>query len=395
MTSAKRSTTSASRHPDWQPIATGALARHAKQIALAVGRELAGLDIDRERDVVPGLYLGHAGLVVLFDYLHRIDRRGGWHKPRTHHLAKALEHVSVGPLVSLHFGGLGVAWLLERVGHGDQLAPIDQAIIAHLRSDAAARTPYHVTLGLSGIAIYALERGFADRDLRRIAAALAASAVTSPKGTTWKWQLPRGAHYNLGMLTGVPGVIGALGALGARLGWPRATRTLFSSTVRWLRAQRLPSGEIPPRVPRPRSYSHEPSYHYGDVGLAGVLAAVDDPEVAPLAAELAERAVESCREPRGTDDLTLSHGAAGVVHVFNRLAHRTGDPMHRDIAARWLAHVCSVIGTSPRSCRTWSKRLGFIDGAAGTALVLAAAVSNVEPSWDRVLLLSRAQFRPY
>jgi hypothetical protein len=36
----------------------------------------------------------------------------------------------------------------------------------------------------------------------------------------------------------------------------------------------------------------------------------------------------------------------------------------------------------------WSEETGFLTGAAGIGLMLLAALTPVEPEWDRVLLLS-------
>ncbi len=38
--------------------------------------------------------------------------------------------------------------------------------------------------------------------------------------------------------------------------------------------------------------------------------------------------------------------------------------------------------------------LDIVDGAAGVALVLLAAATPVEPSWDRMFLLSGPDFTP-
>jgi hypothetical protein len=38
--------------------------------------------------------------------------------------------------------------------------------------------------------------------------------------------------------------------------------------------------------------------------------------------------------------------------------------------------------------RPWTTDAGLLGGATGIALALLAAATNVEPEWDRVLLLS-------
>jgi hypothetical protein len=36
----------------------------------------------------------------------------------------------------------------------------------------------------------------------------------------------------------------------------------------------------------------------------------------------------------------------------------------------------------------WRSEAGFLEGATGIGLALLGAISDVEPAWDRVLLLS-------
>src|SRR5262245_66282108 len=91
-----RSSTGATRTSEmkrsraWRPLLRGTLAARARAIALAVGDELKEIEL---AEWTPGLYLGHGGLVVLYDYLHRIDRRRGWQRVRDHHLAPAMDPV--------------------------------------------------------------------------------------------------------------------------------------------------------------------------------------------------------------------------------------------------------------------------------------------------------------
>jgi hypothetical protein len=99
-------------------------------------------------------------------------------------------------------------------------------------------------------------------------------------------------------------------------------------------------------------------------------------------------------------DAALCHGAAGLGHIFNRMFHATGEELFAGSAQRWLARALELrrhgegIGgflaaeNHPEGGFNWVEDRSFLTGAAGIALALLAATTAVEPSWDRMLLLS-------
>ena len=103
----------------------------------------------------------------------------------------------------------------------------------------------------------------------------------------------------------------------------------------------------------------------------------------------------------GISDAAICHGAAGAAHAFNRIYQTEGDPRCRDAASIWLERVLEMrkpgqgVGgylaltrPDPRSEEIWEPSPAFLDGAGGIALTLLAALTPVEPEWDRLLLLS-------
>jgi len=67
------------------------------------------------------------------------------------------------------------------------------------------------------------------------------------------------------------------------------------------------------------------------------------------------------------------HGAIGLAHIFNRLYQANGEPVFREAARRWFGHVLDE---------------SQLEGAAGIGLALLAAMTPLEPRWDRLFLLS-------
>ncbi len=100
-------------------------------------------------------------------------------------------------------------------------------------------------------------------------------------------------------------------------------------------------------------------------------------------------------------DPGLCHGAAGVAHVFHRLFLTTREPRFADAARLWFARTLAMQGEhrgfagfaayepDAQGKLGWAADPGFLMGAAGVTLALAAALADeADPGWDRVLLLS-------
>ena len=101
------------------------------------------------------------------------------------------------------------------------------------------------------------------------------------------------------------------------------------------------------------------------------------------------------------EDSGLLRGAAGVAHRLNRRAQVAGEGEEERLAGEaraWFARVLAMrrpgegIGgfqarvPDGRGGAAWADDPGFLTGSAGIGLALLAAVSPVEPAWDRLLL---------
>jgi lantibiotic modifying enzyme len=372
----------------WRRLLHAAPARKALDTARAIARDLIDIEL-----ADPSLYSGHAGLVVLFDYLNRIDR-GAWDHAIAHHLKRALVRDPCRG-VSLMFGTLGVSWVLHELrdwlGGADPCAAVDRLLVAHLHEPNASIS-HDLANGLAGMAVYARARGLDDA-IAAIRARLAGAAERTPAGATWKTRPehmrpsarrdhPAG-YYSLGVLHGVAGVIAVLA---------RAGDDLADDALAWLLAQRAGDGRLP-RIVGEAPVADRAYWCSGEIGIAGAFAATASARLAPAATMLAERA--RC-EPG--NDAGLCHGVAGLAHVLNRLAQRTGSARYRALALDAIARtqarldrrrrMMSVTAPGGPAWESWRARPFFLDGAAGVALALAAAATGVEPTWDRVLLLS-------
>jgi hypothetical protein len=186
------------------------------------------------------------------------------------------------------------------------------------------------------------------------------------------------------------------------------TRTLLEEAVRWLMAQPVPT-QTHPTFPVWVAQGLTPwparsAWCYGDPGIAAALLlaarGVGDPGWEQAAVELACRATERPPERTGVVDAGICHGSAGLAHIYNRMYQATGEPRLGDASVFWLERTMDYYGRARAAGGPWVRGsadparqepwtgLDVVDGAAAVALVLLAATTAVEPTWDRMFLVS-------
>jgi len=411
----------------WQPITSGETRREAWTVIEEIERALAEhLASDPGLSTNPTLAAGMSGLALFFAYLDAARPGSDAGDRALECLGQSIDRLAsanIGP--SLYSGFAGVGWTIEHLrggffdGDDDLTDPIDGAVEELLESPG--QQPYELIRGVAGYGMYLLERlphPTAASLLVRVIDHLEATAERSEVGCTWftppEWELDRQRElmpqgcYNLGVAHGVPGVLGFLAAARSEgLTDPRIEE-LADGTVRWLLAQQDPedrnsafpayfapdTGPLPART----------AWCYGDLGVAAVLLlsarSFGRPEWEEDAVALAHGAANRSAEVTGVDDACLCHGFAGNAHLFVRLYQATGDPVLRETALSWIDQALAsrrsgegVAGFPSWYAEVggggkWVADAGFLMGTAGVGLALLAAASDVEPEWDRVMVVS-------
>lgn len=413
----------------WKPLLEGDPALRSLQAAEDVARALESYaPADDLR--YPSL-AGAAGEALLHAYLalhdgdeHQAERAA----TRLDTAAQFLATTVMPP--GLYSGFSGVAWVAEHLqarlfepdpdDDDDPNREIDEALLTYL-STLTELDEYDLISGVVGLGVYARERLSRPSGaalLERVVDLLAAQAETGPEGTAWftppdrlpEWQreiYPRGL-YNLGVAHGIPAVV-ALLAIACRRGVAAGrARPLLDGTVRWLLAHELPAGKGSCFgtcfVAGEDSGASRLAWCYGDPGIAATLLvaarAVGEPAWEDKALEVARAAARRLPEHSAVRDAGVCHGAAGLAHLFNRFWQASGEEVFRDAARSWIERTLElrvpgegIAGfrawhAQPGSNGQWAAEPGFLEGATGVALVLLAAVSTVEPEWDRLLLVS-------
>jgi lantibiotic modifying enzyme len=375
---------------------------------------------------------GDLGLAILFGYLDRCFPGERWDEVAHLYLQKANSRIASAE-IGLYGGLSGFAfasWYLSRNATRYQrlqglieavLLPQVQAAAASLAGKFGMRVEdFDLVSGLSGVAAYLLCRVQDDRAYNILQTVLESLVIivnreseipawfTPPELISSRELMekyPSGV-LNCGLAHGLPGMLSVL-ALAYRDGITVASmRSALRRAAEWLRAQRLPEsagGGWPAAVPvdgEDQPVTHGPiAWCYGSPGVARALwlsaTALDDSQLRETAIEAISSICRRLANRRVLASPTFCHGNAGLLQIAMRFAAETAladcragaeaalDGLVRSFSSHTkFGYKALDPGTGPVD------RPGLLDGAAGISLVLLAAVSDPEPTWDRIFLLS-------
>jgi lantibiotic modifying enzyme len=414
----------ARRAPHWQPLLDGPTAERVRRVITEIATAMTA---DPAHIASPSLQGGAAGRALFFAYLAQSLEDDHYADLAEQFLDRTTDLLASAELEwGLYRGLTGVAWVVDHIAGGradpelpDASSALDESWRLRLAQRANA-WQHDLIGGLAGQAVYALERlpsAIAADGLGIIVDRLADGAVLRSDGISWltrpdalspptRAEHPHG-YYDLGVAHGVPAVIAVLAAARAYGVRKAQAEALYEGAVHWLMAQRLDSTS-PSAFPDSVRDGATPAaaraaWCSGDPGVALTLftaaRAVGDPTLQREALRIARRAARRPTVGCGVVDAGLCHGAAGLAHIYNRFWQASGEPIFAEAARRWiddaLAWQQPGVGVAGFAAFSDSKLLGEADrslltGVEGIGLALAAAVSDVEPAWDRALMASLA-----
>lgn len=436
----------------WKPVLTGAAQSAAIDAALHVGRRIADRERVQEAvtasatasrfpqlmEWVPyNIAQGDAGLALMFSYFDRCFPQAGWdivgHELLTS-AALSAEGVQLPPSLFGGLSGLGFAtMMLSRNGTRYQrlAAAIEAELILETHELAQSIRGRHglsvrefdVISGLAGVGAYLLAHRASPAMGAAIKHAIEALVdVSSERDEDIpRWMTPHDAIFepttaarypagnlNCGLAHGIPGPL-TLMALALSAGAPVAgLREAVAHVAQWLIAHRRDDRwgvNWPAMVTLPESGrgSDEPSraaWCYGSPGVARALwlagTALEDDTPRDLAIEAMRCVYRRPLQARQVDSPTFCHGVAGLLQITLRFANDTGLPVFVDAAADLADQLLKAYEPREsllcfRSIEPGGHRVdnpGLLDGAPGIALVLLAAATDVEPTWDRLFMLA-------
>ncbi len=374
----------------------------------------------------------HAHVALLGHYLLRLpehdwfltDSRGDLLRFVVEQLAHAVDELSRLPTMALHGGVAGVGWVIAHLSTTINAADVELSLeeLDTFLSQAVCEESWdgHFDLisGLLGLAAYFFERPSFEGSRNSLTAILNhLDRMAEPRENGLFWPTPIGCYprgvgesqhlrrTDLGVAHGLPGVVGILCQLVAMGIDPPRSHRLFRGALDGLLTSR--SADDPllgfPYQAEDRCLSRPArlAWCYGDLGIAGVLAAgadrLADQRLAEEAQRLASTAAMRESLASGILDAGLCHGAAGVAHLFNRLYQRSGDVRLQEAAVRYYLYALEFLSAGHGNHRfdptaaagePWVEDDSFLGGAIGIALALLTACFPISPDWDRLLLVS-------
>lgn len=430
--------TGPSRTPWRVAITKEDLRRKLTEIVAGIAQALADVwgDASAPGDLTKGFRVATDGALFL-DYYERSTGDERFRELSVRLLDIAAERLAdqVAARPALFGGYAGVGFAFQQIVGGDSIedaddccAEIDASLLEILQT-RAWQGDYDLIGGLVGLGAYLLERQprpAAVEGLALVERLLADTSTQDRGGTTWmrppellpEWQrqlAPKG-YYNLGMAHGIPGVLSLLALMHQRgLASARGIELLREGT-RWMRSCRLPAGRrsqypIWISVDADKLDELEGSrfgWCYGDPGPAMALLhagrAFGDRALEQEGIELLVAGGQGSDDAVETNDACLCHGATGLLAVFLRAWNTTGDPRLLPMIDRWVDSALRFYAkgrwpggfarwstnhpASDSAQKGWQPDVGFLTGVSGIGLAVLAAISDVEPRWDRLLMLS-------
>ncbi len=411
----------------WEPILSGELARSAQStIETITAQNAKRLEVATPAEL--------CNLALLWSYTALAESSDRRAESAVECLNNASEAISNGNCSVALYGGLsGIGSAFQQVASifrenldpsftkdndptsDDSLSAIDQFLLSRLKV-SLWKGPYGLSDGLVGIGTYFLERlprPAAAWGIRLILRHLEELSEMSWGGVTWPTPTEtilrenQAPSYNLTVSQGVPGIVAFLGeVLAAQIDATRV-QNLLEPAVQWvfgqLRNNPVSNRTHYRRIPAQGQQGLSLAWSYGDLGVAAVLnhtaRRVGRPDWVRQSKAILDESLTQ-QHWKHCDNPSVCCGALGVAHIYNRTFHAEHENRYRDAAVAWysrgielLSSSGSTVGSIARAEQASSlcqlhQRVSMPSDATAQALCLISAVSDVEPNWDRLLLLS-------
>ena len=435
----------------WNPIVVGTGAEEFFSVIGEIAETLRhppSAWIPRERKgvepyrIARGASLGHgsSGIALFYAYLSQIfDDKPVYADEAERFISHACDAIESVPMsVGLYRGISGVAWTVQHFqgflyddgSYNPETDPnieIDETLLTHW----SKIEKFDLWEGCTGLGIYALERYPLSNSkllLESLVKQLEKLAVHSENGISWftpseaiqsrAAQNGSVGSYILGVAHGLSGIISFLSRVYSLNIIPGITRKLLKGAISWLLTQQYKSDSpliFPQFILTPNNRPHTSGtfgWCHGELGLAAALLSAADcigesswRETAIKAAHASINYLNETSKISSFHHSSLCHGTAGLGHLFNRIFQSTGIAAFQEEAVKWFQYTLKLRkpGTGIAGFSHYGRNEdgemaelydpAFIQGAAGIGLSLLAAITDLEPEWDRVMSISAPERR--
>lgn len=427
----------------WAPVRAGSLSEEARQAVFAIAERLqepnrsevmferwsdqldkASNELGGVRWLPESLASGHVSLALFFGQLERCFPGQGWEITAHRHLERAALSATEGHLGL--FNGLAglrfAAHLLSKNGSrykrlstrlDDSLCEYDLVPLQAGRPAGLVAADYDLIAGCVGVGTCLLSVGSDGGTLRRITDVLLSRIESDMVSDNTPLLIPgsniaNALHRRMctdgctdcGMAHGVGGVLAFLSLVLAAHPADARVKRAVEMLAGWLVERPLNAdGPVWPICSGAGAIAGTlDAWCYGSAGVCRALwlagTALGSQEVKDQALRGMRRIASSWSTQLQPTTPCLCHGIAGVAEIALRFANETGESYWWDFAHRCSATLMGFY--DPGLPILFQNSIGgslvddpgFLTGSAGIGLHLLAATTSVEPTWDRLLLIS-------
>ncbi len=214
--------------------------------------------------------------------------------------------------------------------------------------------------------------------------------------------------YNLSLAHGIASIIYFLANVVKQEIYLEKAAALLTGAINYLIKSKLPfsnndSSIFPNWISKDyTSNSSRLAWCYGDLGIAASLyqagIITKNKEWEDLSLDvLLKTAKRRDLEQNGVDESIFCHGTVGIGHVFHRMYRNTGSEEFKDAARFWFDETKKMIKTGENndefkiwggSEKGWTDQTNILGGISGLILALHSWENDIDPDWDKCLLLS-------
>ncbi len=366
---------------------------------------------------------GKAGIALFFFYYSKLTNKEEYADIGFKMLSDAFEEINKGFNYHTFSGGIaGVGWTVEHLVQNGFLEPdtrevlddLDDFVFKTMMTDIRS-VNYDFLHGAIGNGTYFLSRLQNSKTkayLTQLVDDLEKLSETGDNGAIkWISVLNRDEGvkgYNISLSHGIASIIAFLSTLYEKKIHEQKVLTLLTGAIKYLLQQQLDTKKHNSVFPGVAIESQEPAdsrlaWCYGDLGIGMALwkaaRSTRNKEWENKAIDVLLRSTKrkDLQETR-LIDAGLCHGTAGVAHIYNRMYACTGIEEFKQSANYWFDETFKMARFDDgfagyKAWRSeehggWANEAGLLEGIAGIGLALISAASDIEPKWDRCLLLS-------
>ncbi|MGE0078150.1 MAG: lanthionine synthetase C family protein [Bacteroidales bacterium] len=371
----------------------------------------------------PSLMDGTTGEILFWAYYSSYKKSEEYKGKITTLLSNVFGVVKDGFKYPTFCGGLaGIGWTVEHLVQNSFIKADTDKIICSLddflypymmQYIRAGNYDYlHGALGIGSYYINRISNPKSAEYLTDLVNELDRQSTSIGSGIAWERQLRPNSDlrgYNLSMSHGTAGIIAVLARLYEMgINQNKASELIYGA-VNFLLQNKYDTGylyQFPAWIEKGQPTEKQGgrlAWCYYDMGIAiglwqaGQILGIEKWKNEAVEVLLHSTNITDIKES-GAHDAEICHGTVGIAHIYHRIYSYTNIPAFKNAAIYWFEQSIKQASFDDglagyKTFRTleyggWVNDYSFLNGIAGIGLAMISAVSDIDPKWDRALLLS-------